>query len=721
MAQIGNPKNSSSAILIAAGIVLILLCCICLCAAAAVGYFSLQIYRSSSTQIFNNPALVTGTPLVVRPTAGLTPTPFDTPSSTASPDDLTQATPSPQQTSPALTPLPQGTPLLAEVPTDTLMTLEKAVVPTADLIDLVEKLQGKQVPSRTVAPPSTPYQVGAQSPFWAGNEDTNNTFQVQATLRYVTPHAYWWIQNGVSYRASDLSQLADTFENKIYPTDREFFGSEWSPGIDGDVHLYILYARGLGSTVAGYFYPIDEYPPSAQKYSNAHEMFYLNADASTGLGDSFTYGVLAHEFQHMIHWYRDSNATSWVNEGFSDLAMLLNGYDVGGADIVYAQNPNTQLDDWPVDPQADLPHYGASFLFMTYFLDRFKQTATQDLVGDHLNGLEAVDNVLAKIGARDPATGRTLTADDVFLDWVVANYLQDPSVGDGRYSYHDYPDAPKTHDTETIQNCPTGNNTRQVHQYAVEYIDIQCQGNYTLHFEGSTQVKVVPAGAHSGNFAFWSNKGDSSDMTLTHAFDFTNQTGPLTFSYWTWYDIEKDYDYVYLEYSLDGKNWKILQTPSGTADNPIGNSYGWGYTGTSGASGNSPQWIQENVDISQLAGKNVQLRFEYVTDANANGEGFLLDDVSIPQIHYSSDFEKDDGGWQADGFVRIVNVLPQTFGLTLISVGNTTTVQHIQVTPQITADIPLHIGADVRRMVLVVSGLTRFTRQNATYRFAITK
>ena len=43
----------------------------------------------------------------------------------------------------------------------------------------------------------------------------------------------------------DLSDLADSFENQIYPTDRAFFGSEWTPGVDGDPHIYILYARGL--------------------------------------------------------------------------------------------------------------------------------------------------------------------------------------------------------------------------------------------------------------------------------------------------------------------------------------------------------------------------------------------------------------------------------------------------------------------------------------------
>jgi hypothetical protein len=32
-------------------------------------------------------------------------------------------------------------------------------------------------------------------------------------------------------------------------------------------------------------------------------------------------------------------------------------------------------------------------------------------------------------------------------------------------------------------------------------------------------------------------------------------------------------------------------------------------------------------------------------------------------VNYSTDFEADDGGWTAVGFVRVNNVLPQTFRL----------------------------------------------------------
>jgi hypothetical protein len=216
---------------------------------------------------------------------------------------------------------------------------------------------------------------------------------------------------------------------KIYPTTREFFGSEWSPGIDGDEHIYILYARGLGFSVAGYFSSSDSVHPLIQEYSNGHEMFLFNAD-NTALGEEFTYGVLAHEFQHMIHWNLDGNETSWLNEGSSELAAFINGYDPGGFDWLYINDPDLQLNDWPNDQNATTPHYGAGFLFMTYFLDRFGEEATQALVRDPANGLESVDDVLRETAATDPLTSQPITADDFFMDWVVTNFLHwiDPWV-----------------------------------------------------------------------------------------------------------------------------------------------------------------------------------------------------------------------------------------------------------------------------------------------------
>jgi hypothetical protein len=603
------------------------------------------------------------------------------------------------------------------VPTDTLSALETTFIPINDPIELAHRLRQLDNLSPTVAPPGSYYTVGAQQSFWVGNGEVEN-FRVQATLSYVTDHAYFWIEDGVRYNLRDLSTLADTFENHIYPTDRAFFGSEWTPGVDGDPHIYILYVRGIGDGISGYFSSADETPRQVNRFSNAHEMFLVNADNSP-LNDEYTYGVLAHEFQHMIHWNQDRNESNWVSEGFSELAVLLNNFYSGGFDALYTSNPDLQLNDWPDDSKEDTtPHYGASFLFFNYFLDRFGESATQALIANQDNDLNSVDSTLQQIHATDPLSGKPITADSFFLDWVVTNFLMDRHVSDGRYTYTNYRGAPRTEPTDSFKSCPVTTTTRDVHQYGVDYIRFTCPGSFTLHFEGSIQTPLLPQDPHSGRYAFWSNKNDESDTTLTKTFDLTNSAGSLSLSYWTWYDIENGWDYVYLEASTDGANWKILTTPSGTSKDPQGNSYGWGYTGNSGG-GSHSSWIQQTVDLSQYAGQRLTLRFEYITDANVTGEGFLLDDLSIPEIGYSTDFETDNAGWQSEGWARVQNILPQKYALALISVGATTSVQYITLKPDVVADIPFTIGNGVENVVLVVSGTTRFTRQLAPYRFSV--
>jgi hypothetical protein len=561
--------------------------------------------------------------------------------------------------------------------------------------------------SKTV--PAKSYKVGDQEQFWISNSDTAKHSQITATLMYETPHSYFWVEEGTYVNEGEMKKLMDTFENKIYPTDREFFGSEWTPGVDEDPHIYVIYASSIGSNTAGYFNSSDSYNPVIKKYSNAHETYVLGT--SQGLGDEYTYGVLAHEFVHMIQFPTDRNDVSWVSEGFAEVGVFLNEYSTGGKDWEFLLNPDMQLNTWVGITESEAgAHYGASFLFFTYFLDRFDKEATKHLNTNPDNDISSVDSTLAALNITDPQTGKLLTADDVFMDWAIANLVQDPTVGDGRYAYNNYPDAPKASPTETIYDCPQAPLTRDVHQYGADYIAIECEGNYTLSFTGSTVTGLLPVEPYSGKYAFWSNRGDESDMTLTREFDFTQTSGEIMLKFRTWYDIEKDWDYLYVQASEDGTSWKILKTPSGTDTNPSGNSYGWGYTGaTSG-------WIEEAVDLAEFAGKKVFLRFQYVTDAAINGEGLMLDDVSVDAVGYFSDFETDAGGWDAAGFVRFENALPQTFRLALIL--NNEEVKLIEINPDQTADIPLALNSG-DTAVLVVSGMTRFTREVAAYQIEI--
>ena len=226
-------------------------------------------------------------------------------------------------------------------------------------------------------------------------------------------------------------------------------------------------------------------------------MFYISSAQS--LTANYTYGALAHEFQHMIHWYQDRNESTFLNEGFSKLAEFINGYPSGVDEQYYIVNPDINLTDWISGTAGDnTAHYGASFLFVAYFLDRFGEETTKALIHDQQNGMDSLDGTLSQSNITDPQTGKVVSADDFFLDWAVTNFVQDGSVQDGRYTYHNYPAAPAAIPTESNSTCPADTATRTVNQYGVDYIRITCPGEHIIAFRRS---HIHPP--HAWRPSFW--------------------------------------------------------------------------------------------------------------------------------------------------------------------------------------------------------------------------
>jgi len=369
------------------------------------------------------------------------------------------------------TPLtPPSTAPVTDAAFETLHALREAEVPPADLHDLAVRFRG--VPAntpRTLNQPAPDYPVGTRRTFNVSNVDTDEQFEIVAVMLYKTDVVYMWVEEGVNVDERRLREAADLFTEHTYPTNREFFGTEWTPGVDNDPRLGILHARGLGRTVAGYFSSPDSYVSGVRPDSNEMEMFYINIQ-NVRLGDDFYNGVLAHEFQHMIHWYNDRNEDTWLNEGCSELAMELNArtyhvpgtYDVGGSEYSYLNRPDTQLTTWPEGVAGDASaNYGASYLFMAYFLDRFGEDTTKSLVAHDTNGMESVDLVLADAGL-------PLTHKDLFADWTIANLLDDDKVGEGEYHYPELSiSKPKIDATHRASDYPV-NRTTDVSQYGVD-------------------------------------------------------------------------------------------------------------------------------------------------------------------------------------------------------------------------------------------------------------
>jgi immune inhibitor A len=627
----------------------------------------------------------------------------------------TEAIPTLSPTRDTPTPLPAGD--------DTLNILKNNQVPAGDWRDEAMRLKG--VPDIPVVVSTAPasYAIGDTTEFYVINADTRESRPLSAQLVYVTENVYFFVEQGVQVNDVDVHRLIDEFQNQTYPTNRAFFGSEWIPGVDGDPHLYMLYARGLGKHTQAYCDTASEFSRLAHPYSNEKEIIVLNADASL-LNDDYWRSTLAHEFQHLIRWNQNRNAETWINEGSSKLAESINGFDPGSK-MGFLNGPDLQLNAWS-DLSSSLNeavgHYDAAYLFMQYFLDRFGPQASQALMANKAIGITAVDSTLTSLGLTDPATGKSLTVDDVFADWAVANFLNDRSLAQGQYGYKDFKEKVPG-PTDTITDCPTGKISARVHQFGTRYIEINCRGSLTIHFTGAPQVPLVPTQPHTGRYALWSSREDGSDTTLTRSFDLSGVKS-ATLTFWGWWKIETDYDYAYLEVSADGgKNWKILTTPSGTDANPAGSNLGWGYTGCSGGGetgkGCSPQWIHEQVDLSAYAGEKILVRFEYITDAALTYDSLMLDDISVTEINDSCSFEEDTCGWESQGFVRVDNLLPQTFVVQLIHFsGRQVNVEHLPLDDNRLGSLSLSL-ADRDTAYLVISGTAPFTTQEANFELEI--
>ncbi len=633
-----------------------------------------------------------------------------------------------------VTPLPPTvTPPPAEAE-ETLEALREAVVPESDIHELGIRLLDVDPDTPREASTENPdYAVGTVRQFIASNVDTEQQFEVEAELLYKTPHLYMWVEAGVQVDEDALEEAAELFETQTYPTNREFFGSEWTPGVDGDPHLSILHAGNLGSTVAGYFSSPDEYVREVRADSNEMEMFYINID-NVNIGSDFYNGVLAHEFQHMIHWFNDRNEETWINEGCSELSMALNDraykpgyYNVGGSDISYAYAPDTQLTSWPEGTAGDASaNYGAAYLFMEYFLERYGEEATQALVAHPENGMDSVDATLAEL--QEPTDHK-----DLFADWTIANLLDDPDVDDGRYGYRDIDPYEPMIDVRYSRRDYPIDDENTVQQYGVDYIEIEGQEPLSLTFNGASTAKLLDTEAYRGDYLWWSNRSDESDSTLTRRVDLSAaETATLAFR--AWYHIEQDWDYAYLvvgttesgflpqDLNSHTIQWTILDDRQlGCSNtNPNGNNYGCGLTGESGG------WQALEADLTPFVGQEIAVRFEYITDAAVNQAGLALDDVTLTidgETTFMDDAESLDTGWIAEGFVRHANVLPQEWVVQLVTYesGSPTVTQLLMPVAgehSVTWEIPLERRND--RAVLVVSGLAPVTTEAATYHIALT-
>ncbi|MCH7795935.1 MAG: hypothetical protein IH900_12480, partial [Proteobacteria bacterium] len=130
---------------------------------------------------------------------------------------------------------------------------EVAPPPDRDLFELALRFRvhGDSPGPRVAATSSPTAAVGQQRDFFVSSLIDGTVRTVTATLKVVSDHAYWYLDDEVTVPLEDLETSARTYEERVRPTVVGAFGDIWSPGVDGDPHLVILHTSLIGA--AGYY------------------------------------------------------------------------------------------------------------------------------------------------------------------------------------------------------------------------------------------------------------------------------------------------------------------------------------------------------------------------------------------------------------------------------------------------------------------------------------
>ncbi|MFA4956990.1 MAG: NosD domain-containing protein [Candidatus Methanoperedens sp.] len=107
---------------------------------------------------------------------------------------------------------------------------------------------------------------------------------------------------------------------------------------------------------------------------------------------------------------------------------------------------------------------------------------------------------------------------------------------------------------------------------------------------------------------FWSGTGDDIDNSITTK-NPINLSGvsSATLEFKIKYSIETDFDFGYASISTDGINYSIYETYTGIISN----------------------WTAREIDLSDFAGQQIWIRFNYSTDQAVQYDGIYIDDIKI--------------------------------------------------------------------------------------------
>ncbi|UCE13092.1 MAG: hypothetical protein JSV04_12980 [Candidatus Heimdallarchaeota archaeon] len=321
---------------------------------------------------------------------------------------------------------------------------------------------------------------GETKSFWVYNIRDDEYEQITVTLKVVG--LYSLIYSNLSPTVAPDSvflEMKDTFETTIYPQLTEFFGSP--PDIDDNSKIIILvidiidgYTGGL--YVAGFFDPRHQYLD--ETWSNEAEILHID---KLGVDD---FEIVAHEFQHMIHFGKDNEEHIWLDEGAAVFAEYLIGIDPFSGSSAYKEdfsaNPDVSLTYWDYDDSEGLvmANYGASYAFFLYLCEQYGGASTiRTIVNSSEHGIKSIENVLN-------AQGYSVEFKEVFRNWTIANFLDDPSIANGDYGYYNTSLSMSVERTSPASSVPRVENT--VPYWGTDYLKFTNRLGlpFNLEFQG---------------------------------------------------------------------------------------------------------------------------------------------------------------------------------------------------------------------------------------------
>ncbi|MFX0211787.1 MAG: hypothetical protein ACFFDT_37770, partial [Candidatus Hodarchaeota archaeon] len=484
---------------------------------------------------------------------------------------------------------------------------------------------------------SNDYSIGDTLTIIAYNDPGEGeplTMDVPATLRAAGQHCLIWVDNndwGNPVSQEDVNHLVDVFDNRIYPMNTEFFG--FPADIDGDgvhnVSILLLELSDYGT--AGYFW-------NYAQTQNGFEIFFLDNDA--GPDNIYLDGTLAHEFQHMIHDAADSSEFSWVDEGAAVFAESLNSFLLANTDWtipIFEDDPDTSLIFWDFDSiDHDVAiNYAMSYLFITYLSEYYGGSGVISALvqnGD-FQGIEGVEQEILN------SYGKSF--EEVFVEWIGANYFDDISFEKFGYSTMDVHTKP----TDTIVLSPTNSSVT-----VSDTVDYWAADTYLLKdFNGTISLSFN--GVNNGDFNVSLVNYNRVQNRVTYLPLNSNQDGSITLSM---------YDNVILfitnvkgDNSLGGY-WEeqgatnsaysftiTLDSSTVTLDNAIvtvdDTTHKLNVTGIT-ISNQTITWNEADIvglEIWDIKGNPSQLAYELTyNDQTSSWEGLNLDIESLPSGNY---------------------------------------------------------------------------------------